>query len=85
MLKRRRSDETPVTSQTMSSWPANSRLKKKHSVEYWMIASLVYDGEDKSREAVRVSDPESDDVFFVPFFSSLSFNTHEHNMNNPDT
>ncbi|GMP57633.1 hypothetical protein CsSME_00021632 [Camellia sinensis var. sinensis] len=85
MLKRRRSDETPVTSRTLPPWPANSGLKKQHSVEYWMMASLLYDGEDESREAVRVSDPESADVFFVPFFSSLSFNTHGHNMTDPDT
>ncbi|XP_028103968.1 probable arabinosyltransferase ARAD1 [Camellia sinensis] len=85
MLKHRRSDETPVTSWTLPPWPANSGLKKQHSVEYWMMASLVYDSEDESREAVRVSDPESADVFFVPFFSSLSFNTHGHNMTDPDT
>ncbi|XP_052186254.1 probable arabinosyltransferase ARAD1 isoform X2 [Diospyros lotus] len=89
MLNRRKSDQTPVTAATLPPWPANSGLKKQHSVEYWMMASLLYDGDggggEVTREAVRVSDPESADVFFVPFFSSLSFNTHGHNMTDPDT
>ncbi|XAR64402.1 Xylogalacturonan beta-1,3-xylosyltransferase [Bertholletia excelsa] len=53
-----------------------------------MMASLLYEGEDdeiETREAVRVSDPDTADVFFVPFFSSLSFNTHGHNMTDPAT
>lgn len=54
-------------------------------MEYWMMASLLCEGEDPTREAVRVSDPDSADVFFVPFFSSLSFNTHGHNMTDPAT
>ncbi|KAI3423080.1 Exostosin domain-containing protein [Psidium guajava] len=51
------------------------------------MASLVYDGDagGGGREAVRVLDPESADVFFVPFFSSLSFNSHGHNMTDPET
>ncbi|KAJ4710856.1 Exostosin family protein [Melia azedarach] len=53
------------------------------------MASLLYDGagggEGEQREAVRVSDPEEAQVFFVPFFSSLSFNTHGHNMTDPET
>ncbi|KAK3443325.1 hypothetical protein EUGRSUZ_B03487 [Eucalyptus grandis] len=57
------------------------------------MGSLLYDGDagggggggGGGREAVRVLDPESADVFFVPFFSSLSFNTHGHNMTDPAT
>lgn len=49
------------------------------------MASLLYEGDGSSPEAVRVSDPESADVFFVPFFSSLSFNVHVRNMKDPDT
>lgn len=45
-----------------------------------MMASLLYEGNDSTREAVRVSDPDSADVLFVPFFSSLSFNFHVHSM-----
>ncbi|XAR48170.1 Xylogalacturonan beta-1,3-xylosyltransferase [Bertholletia excelsa] len=88
MLNRRSTDETPVTARTLPPWTLNSGLGKQHSVEYWMMASLLYEGrgeEDDDREAVRVSDPNSADVFFVPFFSSLSFNIHGHTMTDPDT
>lgn len=50
------------------------------------MASLLFGGNgNEDREAVRVSDPESAEAFFVPFFSSLSFNTHGHNMTDPET
>ena len=48
-----------------------------------MMGSLIYQGGDDHREAIRVSDPELADAFFVPFFSSLSFNSHGHNMTDP--
>lgn len=87
MLDRRSSSEIPVTVRNLPRWPANSGLKKQHSVEYWMMASLLYDEDygNQTNEAVRVLDPELADVFFVPFFSSLSFNTHGHNMTDPET
>ncbi|GFY99998.1 exostosin family protein [Actinidia rufa] len=85
MMSRRSSGEVPVSARNLPPWPSNSGLKKQHSVEYWMMASLLWDGEGPTREAVRVLDPDSADVFFVPFFSSLSFNTHGHNMTDPDT
>ncbi|XP_057486979.1 probable arabinosyltransferase ARAD1 [Actinidia eriantha] len=85
MMSRRSSVEVPVTAGNLPPWPSNSGLKKQHSVEYWMMASLLWDGGGPIREAVRVLDPDSADVFFVPFFSSLSFNTHGHNMTDPDT
>lgn len=53
-----------------------------------MMASLLHVGGDETgsgREAVRVSDPDSADVLFVPFFSSLSFNMHVRNMAEPDS
>ncbi|KAF7813618.1 putative arabinosyltransferase ARAD1 [Senna tora] len=84
MLNRRSKVETPVTAGDWPLWPKNSGLKKQHSVEYWMMGSLLYEGGDY-REAIRVSDPELADAFFVPFFSSLSFNTHGHNMTDPAT
>lgn len=43
------------------------------------MASLLYEG-DGNPEAVRVADPDSADVFFLPFFSSLSFNVYVRNM-----
>ena len=51
-----------------------------------MMGSLLYEGDgDEEREVVRVSDLEMADAFFVPFFSSLSFNTHGHTMTDPET
>uniref|UniRef100_A0A804N8I8 Exostosin GT47 domain-containing protein n=1 Tax=Zea mays TaxID=4577 RepID=A0A804N8I8_MAIZE len=61
--------------------------RRQHSVEYWMMASLQDGGAgpERGREAVRVRDPDAADAFFVPFFSSLSFNVHGRNMTDPDT
>lgn len=42
-------------------------------------------GRLEGREAVRVGDPEAAEAFFVPFFSSLSFNVHGRNMTDPET
>ncbi|MBA0568441.1 hypothetical protein Golob_005937, partial [Gossypium lobatum] len=67
----------PATVENFPPWPKSSGLKRQHSVEYWLMASLLYDEEEGS-EAIRVSDPEMADAFFVPFFSSLSFNKHGH-------
>ncbi|KAH6787485.1 Exostosin family protein [Perilla frutescens var. hirtella] len=81
-------NNTPVTAENIPAWGWNDGLRKQHSVEYWMMASLLYAGDDVSdsgREAVRVSDPDSADVFFVPFFSSLSFNIHVRHMAEPNT
>ncbi|CAI9093224.1 OLC1v1028670C2 [Oldenlandia corymbosa var. corymbosa] len=98
-------DNAAVTAQNLPPWPDRSGLRKQHSVEYWLMASLLYSGGGRnnsgeaeegnkttsssevwgSQEAVRALDPETADVFFVPFFSSLSFNTHGHNMTDPDT
>lgn len=85
MLSLQRSNETPVTWRDLPTWPRNSGLGKQHSVEYWMMASLLSEGEDPTREAIRVLDPNLADAFFVPFFSSLSFNKHGRNMTNPAT
>ncbi|OAY34341.1 probable arabinosyltransferase ARAD1 [Manihot esculenta] len=78
-------DDVPVTADNLPRWPKNVGIKKQHSVEYWLMASLLYDGGKEEREVVRVLDPEAADAFFVPFFSSLSFNTHGHNMTDPET
>ncbi|KAL7135072.1 hypothetical protein ABFS83_11G068400 [Erythranthe nasuta] len=75
-------DNTPVTAANIPTWRWNDGLRKQHSVEYWMMASLLHEGNGSglTREAVRVTDPDSAEVFFVPFFSSLSFNVHVRNM-----
>jgi hypothetical protein len=87
MINRKIDSESPVTAKDFPRWPDNWGLKKQHSVEYWMMGSLIHEGDDdgESREAVRVFDPELADAFFVPFFSSLSFNTHGHTMKDPAT
>lgn len=81
-------DNLAVTADNLPVWPDRSGLKRQHSVEYWMMASLLNKGDggnETTQEVVRVLDPESADVFFVPFFSSLSFNTHGRNMTDPET
>uniref|UniRef100_A0ACD5XEY0 Uncharacterized protein n=2 Tax=Avena sativa TaxID=4498 RepID=A0ACD5XEY0_AVESA len=69
------------------TWPPSAGgIRRQHSVEYWMMASLqLQGGGGGAREAVRVRDPEAAEAFFVPFFSSLSFNVHGRNMTDPDT
>jgi mannosyl-oligosaccharide glucosidase len=67
------------------AWPPSAGgIRRQHSVEYWMMASLQLQG-GGAREAVRVRDPDAAEAFFVPFFSSLSFNVHGRNMTDPDT
>ncbi|XP_027342821.1 probable arabinosyltransferase ARAD1 [Abrus precatorius] len=83
MIDHRNKAETPVIARDFPPWPDNWGLKKQHSVEYWMMGSLLHS--DEGREAVRVLDPELADAFFVPFFSSLSFNTHGHTMTDSAT
>ncbi|KAF7839573.1 putative arabinosyltransferase ARAD1 [Senna tora] len=87
MLDRSNSAETPVSAKDWPPYPENSGLRKQHSVEYWMMGSLIYDGDNDNEqaEAIRVSDPEIADAFFVPFFSSLSNNLHGHQMTGPAT
>jgi putative arabinosyltransferase len=83
-----------ATPSAFPAWPPSSGgIRRQHSVEYWMMASLL-DGDEaaaqrrvseEGREAVRVRDPNAAEAFFVPFFSSLSFNVHGRNMTDPDT
>ena len=80
MLRRKNTDQTPVTAKTFPPWTKVSGLRKQRSVEFWMIASLyivLKEGREKNHgvkmEAARILDSEISDVFFVPFFSSLSF------------
>lgn len=84
MMDPRSSDVEPLTGKNLPSWPQTSGIKRQHSVEYWLMASLLQGGDDEN-EAIRVFDPDLADAFYVPFFSSLSFNTHGKNMTDPDT
>lgn len=87
MLSRGRKPNPNPSYGGMPPWPAGSGIKRQHSVEYWMMASLVGSGaaEEGAVEAVRVTDADAADAFFVPFFSSLSFNTHGKTMTDPET
>ncbi|XP_050225643.1 probable arabinosyltransferase ARAD1 [Mercurialis annua] len=78
-------ENEPVTAENFPAWPGGSGLRRQHSVEYWLMASLLYEGSGAVKEGVRVLDPELADAFFVPFFSSLSFNSHGHLMTDPET
>lgn len=84
MMDPQSSDVEPLTGKNLPSWPQTSGIKRQHSVEYWLMASLLHNGEEE-KEAFRVFDPELADAFYVPFFSSLSFNTHGKNMTDPET
>ncbi|PWA44925.1 Exostosin-like protein [Artemisia annua] len=65
-------------------WPEYAGLHQQHSVEYWMMTSLLC-GVKCNEEVVRVSDGDVADVFYVPFFSSLSFDANGKNMTDSDT
>ncbi|KAJ3677364.1 hypothetical protein LUZ60_003088 [Juncus effusus] len=54
-------------------------LNLQHSIEYWLILDLLSSNIPNFTRpcfAYRVSDPKQADLFFVPFFSSLSYNRH---------
>lgn len=76
MLERDGNDqELPWTSPVLPTWKQQA-TNRQHSVEYWLMAYLLdgWDRKDGKHTAVRVQYPEQADVFFVPFFSSLSLN-----------
>lgn len=70
----------------LPQWPQRSGLKKQHNVEYWMLVDLFDDhvGFDGERAITRVELPEEADLFYVPFFSSLSFNKFGNSMRDPE-
>ncbi|KAG6653938.1 hypothetical protein CIPAW_05G111300 [Carya illinoinensis] len=54
--------------------------------QFNMMGSLLYEGDGaEDRDAIWVLDLEMADIFFVPFFSLLSFNTHGHVMTDLET
>lgn len=61
-----------------------SVMRKQHSIAYWLTLDLLSAAHHNAtrakweRAAVRVAEPEDADVFFVPFFSSLSYNGNSH-------
>ncbi|XP_060189390.1 probable arabinosyltransferase ARAD1 isoform X2 [Lycium barbarum] len=71
----------PVTRETLPEYPNYVGLRRQHTVEYWMLASLLLYNGTTYGEAVRVLNPDLADVFFVPFFSSLSYDTYNHHGN----
>ncbi|KAH9295805.1 hypothetical protein KI387_039393, partial [Taxus chinensis] len=70
-----------------SVWPMNltqiprypGGLNLQHSPEYWLTVDLLSSnlpGRSSPCTARRVENSREADVFFVPFFSSLSYNRH---------
>jgi len=70
-----------------SVWPTNltdiprypGGLNLQHSPEYWLTVDLLSSnmpGRSSPCSAWRVENSKEADVFFVPFFSSLSYNRH---------
>lgn len=54
-------------------------LNLQHSVEYWLTLDLLASNVPSIARpctAIRVNDSSLADVFFVPFFSSVSYNRH---------
>ncbi|KAL3690913.1 hypothetical protein R1sor_004564 [Riccia sorocarpa] len=56
-------------------WAHRSRVEKSHSVEYWLLVDLL-EGRRGDKQFIRVRDPKQADLFFVPFFSSLCYDTY---------
>ncbi|KAG2322141.1 hypothetical protein Bca52824_015354 [Brassica carinata] len=44
------SDAEPITAKNLPSWHQTSGVKRQHSVEYWLMASLLYAGGDEGRK-----------------------------------
>ncbi|CAA2998646.1 probable arabinosyltransferase ARAD1 [Olea europaea subsp. europaea] len=58
----------PVENDSLLKYPGN-----QHSAEWYLFSDLNRPSEDRIESAVtRVMDPEDADLFYVPFFSSLS-------------
>ncbi|WVZ11763.1 hypothetical protein V8G54_016293 [Vigna mungo] len=65
LIDRRITVKTAVTVEDWPLWPTNWELKKQHSVEYWMMGTLLHDVND--REVVRVSVLLCSVLFFAQF------------------
>lgn len=78
-------------------WPSNMSdvphypggLNMQHSIEYWLTLDLLSSVMLDRRQgctAILVENPKEADVFFVPYFSSLSYNkyTRVENANGTD-
>lgn len=85
MLRPGGEGDKPWLDRKVPRWPVGTGLRKQHSVEYWMMLYLLASNNTRQKIAIRVADPNDADVFFVPFFSSLSFNTYGVNMLDPET
>lgn len=58
----------PVADDALLKYPGN-----QHSAEWYLFADLNRPSEERTDSAVtRVMDPDQADLFYVPFFSSLS-------------
>ncbi|XP_039067590.1 probable arabinosyltransferase ARAD1 [Hibiscus syriacus] len=62
------------TSNLTSNGSPVHRLIEQHSVDYWLWADLIApDSERLLKNVVRVDKQEEADLFYVPFFTTISF------------
>lgn len=59
---------SPVSDDSTMKYPGN-----QHSAEWYLFSDMIRDEKDRDGSpVVKVTDPEEADLFYVPFFSSLS-------------
>lgn len=62
-----------TTTLTSNGSPVH-RLIEQHSVDYWLWADLIApESERLLKNVVRVHKPEEADLFYIPFFTTISF------------
>lgn len=62
------------TSNATSNGSPVHRLIEQHSIDYWLWADLISpESERRLKSVVRVHKQEEADLFYVPFFTTISF------------
>lgn len=77
--KGRENQTWPIVKNPSRIPPYPGGLNLQHSIEYWLTLDLLSSNIPtivRPCTAIRVKNPNQADIFFVPFFSSLSYNRH---------
>ncbi|VVA96283.1 unnamed protein product [Arabis nemorensis] len=62
------------TSNLTSNGSPVHRLIEQHSIDYWLWADLIApESERRLKSVVRVNQQQDADIFYVPFFTTISF------------